>query len=168
MLWCHSHLVWLVFEASIPTYACFHSETFLWLSMQEPTAWETTKKFGGGLVFSWSYTSVPGGLFWSHSYGTQKCQEYIWVFWKKRLIKLQSFSRVHLYCIMLIVVRHIAFTIFRITVVCMLYSVIGWDCTLGPCMVMTCGGIPTLTIKTEQCIPPQWRIKLNGVHSSQS
>ena len=24
VLWCHSHLVWLVFEASIPTCACFH------------------------------------------------------------------------------------------------------------------------------------------------
>ena len=23
-----SHLVWLVFEGSIPTYACFHSENF--------------------------------------------------------------------------------------------------------------------------------------------
>ena len=31
VLWCHSHLVWLVFESSIPTCACFHSETFLWL-----------------------------------------------------------------------------------------------------------------------------------------
>ena len=28
LLWCHSHLVWLVFEGSIPTCACFHSETF--------------------------------------------------------------------------------------------------------------------------------------------
>ena len=27
VLWCHSHLVWLVFEGSIPTYAC--SENFL-------------------------------------------------------------------------------------------------------------------------------------------
>ena len=26
VLWCHSHLVWLVFEGSIPTSACFHSE----------------------------------------------------------------------------------------------------------------------------------------------
>ena len=25
LLWCHSHLVWLVFEGSIPTCACFHS-----------------------------------------------------------------------------------------------------------------------------------------------
>ena len=25
---CHSHLVWLVFEGSIPTCACFHSENF--------------------------------------------------------------------------------------------------------------------------------------------
>ena len=24
VLWCHSDLVWLVFEASIPTCACFH------------------------------------------------------------------------------------------------------------------------------------------------
>ena len=24
VLWCHSHLVWLVFEASIPTCTCFH------------------------------------------------------------------------------------------------------------------------------------------------
>ena len=31
VLWCHSHLVWLVFEASIPTCTCFHSENFLWL-----------------------------------------------------------------------------------------------------------------------------------------
>ena len=30
-LWCHSHLVWLVFEASIPTCTCFPSENFLWL-----------------------------------------------------------------------------------------------------------------------------------------
>ena len=29
VLWCHSHLVWLVFESSIPTCACFHSENFL-------------------------------------------------------------------------------------------------------------------------------------------
>ena len=29
LLWCCSHLVWLVFEDSIPTYACFHSENFL-------------------------------------------------------------------------------------------------------------------------------------------
>ena len=28
VLWCHSHLVWLVFEGSIPTCACFHSENF--------------------------------------------------------------------------------------------------------------------------------------------
>ena len=25
---CHPHLVWLVFEGSIPTCACFHSENF--------------------------------------------------------------------------------------------------------------------------------------------
>ena len=25
LLWCHSHLVWLVFVGSIPTRACFHS-----------------------------------------------------------------------------------------------------------------------------------------------
>ena len=31
VLWCHSHLVWLVFEASIPTCTCFSSENFLWL-----------------------------------------------------------------------------------------------------------------------------------------
>ena len=28
MLWCRSHLVWLVFEGSIPTCAGFHSENF--------------------------------------------------------------------------------------------------------------------------------------------
>ena len=28
VLWCRSHLVWLVFEGSIPTYTCFHSENF--------------------------------------------------------------------------------------------------------------------------------------------
>ena len=28
LLWCHSHLVWLVFEGSIPTCTCFHSENF--------------------------------------------------------------------------------------------------------------------------------------------
>ena len=26
ILWCHSHLVWLVLEGSIPSCACFHSE----------------------------------------------------------------------------------------------------------------------------------------------
>ena len=26
VLWYYSHLVWLVFEGSIPTYACLHSE----------------------------------------------------------------------------------------------------------------------------------------------
>ena len=26
VLWCRSHLVWVVFEGSIPTCACFHSE----------------------------------------------------------------------------------------------------------------------------------------------
>ena len=31
VLWCHSHLVWLVFEASIPTWTCFPSENFLCL-----------------------------------------------------------------------------------------------------------------------------------------
>ena len=31
VLWCHSHLVWLVCEASIPTCTCFPSENFLWL-----------------------------------------------------------------------------------------------------------------------------------------
>ena len=31
MLWCRSHLVWLVFEGSIPTCTCFHLENFLWL-----------------------------------------------------------------------------------------------------------------------------------------
>ena len=31
VLWCHSHLVWLVFEASIPTCTCFPSENFLLL-----------------------------------------------------------------------------------------------------------------------------------------
>ena len=29
VLWCRSHLVWLVFEGSIPTCACFHSQNFL-------------------------------------------------------------------------------------------------------------------------------------------
>ena len=29
MLWCHSHLVWLVFEGSIPTCTCFHLENFI-------------------------------------------------------------------------------------------------------------------------------------------
>ena len=28
VLWCRSHLVWLVFEGFIPTCACFHSENF--------------------------------------------------------------------------------------------------------------------------------------------
>ena len=28
VLWCHSHLVWLVFEGSVPTCACFHSVNF--------------------------------------------------------------------------------------------------------------------------------------------
>ena len=28
VLWCHSHLVCLVFEGSIPTSVCFHSENF--------------------------------------------------------------------------------------------------------------------------------------------
>ena len=27
-LWCHSHLVWLVFEGPIPKCVCFHSENF--------------------------------------------------------------------------------------------------------------------------------------------
>ena len=29
VLWCHSHLVWLVFEGPIPTCACFHSKNFV-------------------------------------------------------------------------------------------------------------------------------------------
>ena len=29
VLWCHSHLVWLVFEGFIPTCASFYSENFL-------------------------------------------------------------------------------------------------------------------------------------------
>jgi len=29
VLWCHSHLVWLVFEDSIPTCARFHSENVM-------------------------------------------------------------------------------------------------------------------------------------------
>ena len=28
VLWCRSHLVWLVFEGSIPTCACFHLENY--------------------------------------------------------------------------------------------------------------------------------------------
>ena len=32
-LWCHSHLVWFVFEDSIPTCTCFHSETFLFCDL---------------------------------------------------------------------------------------------------------------------------------------
>ena len=28
VLWCYSHLVWLVFEGSIPTCSCFHPENF--------------------------------------------------------------------------------------------------------------------------------------------
>ena len=28
VLWCHPHLVWLIFGGSIPTRACFHSENF--------------------------------------------------------------------------------------------------------------------------------------------
>ena len=31
VLWCHSHLVWQVFESSIPTCACFVQKTFLGL-----------------------------------------------------------------------------------------------------------------------------------------
>ena len=26
VLWCHSHLVWPVFEGSLPSCTCFHSE----------------------------------------------------------------------------------------------------------------------------------------------
>ena len=32
-LWCHSHPVWLVFEDSIPTCTCFHSEKFLFCDL---------------------------------------------------------------------------------------------------------------------------------------
>ena len=41
VLWCHSHLVWLIFDASIPTCTCFPSENFcdlymyMWLSCAE-------------------------------------------------------------------------------------------------------------------------------------
>ena len=28
VLWCHSHPVWLVFEGTIPTCTCSHSENF--------------------------------------------------------------------------------------------------------------------------------------------
>ena len=31
VLWCHFRLVWIVFEASIPTCTCFPSENFSWL-----------------------------------------------------------------------------------------------------------------------------------------
>ena len=31
VLWCHSHLVWSVFEVFVPTCTCFPSENFLWL-----------------------------------------------------------------------------------------------------------------------------------------
>ena len=33
VLWCHSHLVWLVFEGSIPTCTCFPSENFVTCSL---------------------------------------------------------------------------------------------------------------------------------------
>ena len=29
VLWCHLHLIWLVFEGSIPTCACFHANFFV-------------------------------------------------------------------------------------------------------------------------------------------
>ena len=32
VLWCRSHLVWLVFEGSIPTCACFPSENFFFVT----------------------------------------------------------------------------------------------------------------------------------------
>ena len=38
VLWCHSHLVWLVFEASIPKCTCFPSENFLWLVLWRTSA----------------------------------------------------------------------------------------------------------------------------------
>ena len=31
VLWCHSHLVWFVFEASIPTCTCFPSEMYMYM-----------------------------------------------------------------------------------------------------------------------------------------
>ena len=51
VLWCRSHLVWLVFEGSIPTCACFHLENFfvtlygLRLVKQHVALWPQTDKF---------------------------------------------------------------------------------------------------------------------------
>ena len=44
VLWCCSHLVWLVFEGSIPTCACFHLENFLRLS-KIVTIWDVKQNF---------------------------------------------------------------------------------------------------------------------------
>ena len=63
VLWCHSHLVWLVFEVSIPTWTCFLSENFcdlfrlLFLSchlgmVREKVAGEAEGKMHGQLFCS--------------------------------------------------------------------------------------------------------------------
>ena len=56
VLWCRSHLVWLVFEGSIPTCAGFHSENFLSLV---PAAFFVREKRGRQGKDAWSVGYVP-------------------------------------------------------------------------------------------------------------
>ena len=53
VLWCHSHLVWLVFEASIPTCTCFPSENFLWLVNLLPSLPVSIAMFADFLLSLW-------------------------------------------------------------------------------------------------------------------
>ena len=44
--WCRSHLVWLVFEGSIPTCTCFCSENFSWVYQYNFFRWTEPKSIG--------------------------------------------------------------------------------------------------------------------------
>ena len=54
VLWCRSHLLWLVFDASIPTCTCFPSENVLWLV------------YGLSILLTYGRVLIDGGN-WNHA-----------------------------------------------------------------------------------------------------
>ena len=57
LLWCHSHFVWLVFEGSIPTCACFHSENFF-VTLHNRSSIIKVKEVLGGMLDRYMYTDT--------------------------------------------------------------------------------------------------------------
>ena len=89
VLWCCSHLVWLVFEGSIPTCACFHSENFF-------VSWYMNQHISENhCFFDSTHLHMEELLAWLHGCGRNARNVAKKGFWKERLTnvtKLRSSS----------------------------------------------------------------------------